>query len=224
VTRSSGAGAVAAAVAVRDGEAADTAASAARRPAGGRPRSEQAEEAILEAVVDQFADGVTFSAMSMETIASAAGVGKATIYRRWPNKQALVLDALARKMCLPAQHPPGRGVREDLIFLVEEMRSRLCAERAGAVWAMMMHECRANPQLFGGFQREVLEPRREVYREVLRRGVATGELRADLDVERTLAMLTGPVLLVTRLNPPAEPVTEQFSAGVVDDLLRGIGS
>lgn len=197
---------------------------APRRAGGGRPRSEQAEDAILEAVVDLFAGGVTYSAMSVEMIASGAGVGKATIYRRWPNKQAVVLDALERKMCQPSQAPPGTTVRDDLIFLVEQMRSRLCAERAGAVWAMLMHESRANPQLLGGFQREVLEPHREAYRQVLRRGIATGELRADLDVERTLAMLTGPVLLVTRLNPPEEPVTAQFSTSIVDDLLHGIGT
>jgi AcrR family transcriptional regulator len=201
------------------------AASRDRRPGGpGRPRSEQAEEAILDAVFDLFADGIMYSAMSMEMIASAAGVGKATIYRRWPNKEALVIDAVDRRMGFPGQSPPGRAVREDLIFLVEEMRTRLCDERTGAVWGMLMHESRANPQLLERYQRDVIEPRREIFRQVLRRGIASGELRADLDVERTVAMLTGPVLLLTRLYLPPTPVTAEFSTAVVDDLLRGMGA
>jgi hypothetical protein len=70
------------------------------------------------------------------------------------------------------------------------------------------------------YQDAVIEPRREQYREVLRRGVASGELRADLDVERTTVMLTSTMLFVTKLYPTFE-VTAEYCAGLVDDLLRG---
>ena len=97
---------------------------AGRRP--GRPRSDQAEEAILDAVFSLFSEGTTYDALSMEMIAAAAKVGKATIYRRWPNKEALVIDAICRRL-----HPekdvtvPGVSVREDLIFLLDMMRRHL---------------------------------------------------------------------------------------------------
>src|SRR5438105_3885308 len=67
---------------------------AVRRP--GRPRSEAAEKAILEAVIDLFIEGEPYGTLSVEQIAARAGVGKATLYRRWPNKEALVIDAVAR--------------------------------------------------------------------------------------------------------------------------------
>src|SRR6185437_2476239 len=67
---------------------------ATRRP--GRPRSEQVEDAILDAVISLLGQGTSYDALSMELIASKAGVGKAAIYRRWANKEALVLATLRR--------------------------------------------------------------------------------------------------------------------------------
>jgi AcrR family transcriptional regulator len=194
---------------------------AARRP--GRPRSGQAEEAILDAVFSLFAEGATYDGLSMEMIASAAKVGKATIYRRWPNKEALVIDAVSRRL-----HPekdlraPGGTVRDDLLHLLEVMRTHLQAKDTGPAYSVLTQMSGGNPALYKRYHDIVIEPRRELYREVLRRGVATGELRADLDVERAMVILTAAMLMVTRLNPPAEPVGPDFSEGLVSDLCRGI--
>ncbi len=191
-----------------------------RRP--GRPRSDQAEEAILDAVLSLFSDGATYDALSMEMIATAAKVGKATIYRRWPNKEALVIAAIGRRL-----HPeneirvPGVSVREDLISLLEMMRGHLQDECTGPAYNVLSQVSVRNPNLYRRYHEVVIEPRRELYRQVLRRGIANGELREDLDVERAMLMLTSTMLTVTRHNPPPEPVGRDFSAALVDDLLRG---
>lgn len=195
---------------------------AARRP--GRPRSEQAEAAILDAVLDLFAAEVGYDDMSMETIAASAGVGKATIYRRWANKEALVIDAIRRRM-----HPvdivppaPDLPVRESLVYLLDAMREHLQDGQAGGVYSVLIREARANSVLWERYNQEVIEPRRDQFRLVLRRGRDSGVLRADLDVERAMIMLTSAVLFVTRMCSADTPgITAEYTAGLVDDLLRG---
>jgi AcrR family transcriptional regulator len=198
-----------------------------RRP--GRPRSEQAEAAILDAVLGLFAAEVGYDDMSMETIAAAAGVGKATIYRRWPNKEALVIDAI-RLRVHPDDVPCDRtgpvfadlSVREALVRLLEGMRRHLLDQEAGGVYTVLMRESRAKSQLWARYNQQVIEPRREVFREVLRRGRETGDLRADLDVERAMIMLTSTMLFATRMTQSDAPgITAEYSAGLVDDFLRG---
>jgi AcrR family transcriptional regulator len=193
---------------------------AARRP--GRPRSDQAEEAIIDAVFSLFSDGASYDALSMEMIAAAAKVGKATIYRRWPNKEGLILDAICRRLDPKKKiGVPGVSVREDLVYLLELMREHLQHQSSGPAFNVLNQVGISNPTLYRRYHEVVIEPRRDAYREVLRRGIATGELREDLDVERAMLMLTAPMLTATRHHPPPVPVGPDFSEGLADDLLRG---
>src|SRR5215472_3964049 len=96
-----------------------TAVTTAVRKAG-RPRSEQADRAIIEAALDLFAESGP-EGLCIERVAARAGVGKATIYRRWPGKEDLLLDALAA-LTVPLPAPKGVSVREDLAALVDAMR------------------------------------------------------------------------------------------------------
>jgi AcrR family transcriptional regulator len=186
----------------------------------GRPRSAKADEAILEAVLDLLQDGVAVDALSIEAVAARAGVGKATIYRRWANKESLLVDAVRR---LKGDPPvvAGVSIRDDLIMVLSAM-GRPRDTRALRVLPCLVPEVLRNPVQYRLYQ-EVVEPRREVMREVLRRGVRTGELRPDLDVEITLAMLTGPILIqkLLRWNPAIDDQT--LPERVVDTVLAGIG-
>lgn len=191
----------------------------ARRP--GRPRSEQVEDAILDAVISLLSQGVNYDLLSMEMIAATAGVGKAAIYRRWANKEALVLATLQRTFhSTPRTAPPGVSVREDLLDLIKQMRKNVTETHEGTAFAVLIQTLASNRDVMYRYQETVIEPRREQYREVLRRGIANGELRPDLDVERATVMLTSTLLFVCKLYPMFV-VTEEYCVGLVDDLLRG---
>jgi AcrR family transcriptional regulator len=195
---------------------------APRRP--GRPRSEQVEDAILDAVIDLLGANVSFDLLSMETIAVKAGVGKAAIYRRWPNKEALVLATLQRTFhSTPRRPPAGETARDQLIDLLKQMRSNIIDTHEGTAFAVLLQTLASNPDLMHRYQETVIEPRREQYRETLRKGIANGELRPDLDVERATIMLTSTMVFVCKLFPAFE-VTEEYCVGLVDDLLRGAGA
>jgi AcrR family transcriptional regulator len=189
-----------------------------RRP--GRPRSERADQAIIEAALSLFAESGP-EGLCIERVAARAGVGKATIYRRWPGKEDLLLDAIAA-LKTPLPEPAGRSVREDLVTLVGTLCQDSADPRRAREFALLLGEGAKYPRLMARYVETVLEPRREVVRAVLRRGVASGELRPDLDVDAALFMLVGAV--VARRGHEQQAVPAGYAERVVDELLRGLGA
>ena len=196
------------------GEAPD----AARRP--GRPRSERAEqsiiEATLEALVERGIDGV-----HCEDVAARAGVGKATLYRRWGGKEDLLIAAFAA-MKHPLPEPRGESVREDLITLLTVVAADADDPRFAQQYALLHGAGERYPRLVARYREEVVEPRRDLVRAVLRRGIETGELRPGLDVEVAMLMLTGAVMARGKHDPT--PAAPGFVDSAVDELLRGIAA
>jgi AcrR family transcriptional regulator len=193
-----------------------------RRP--GRPRSEQADRAIIEAALSLFAESGP-DGLCIEQVAARAGVGKATIYRRWPGKEDLLLDALAA-LKTPLPEPRGRSVREDLVAVLGAMCRDAADPRRARQFSLLQGEGAKYPRLMARFIETVVEPRREVVRSVLRRGVATGELREDADIEAALYLLRGAALASTALATTGhqEPIPSDYAQRVVDTLLRGLAS
>ncbi|MFC3742676.1 TetR/AcrR family transcriptional regulator [Paractinoplanes deccanensis] len=198
--------------------ASETIDAAQERKAPGRPRNAQADEAILDAVLGLLSEGLSAAAVSIEAVAARAGVGKATIYRRWPNKDALLMDAI-RGMKGPLPEPVGESVRDDLIALVKANRSGR-AKRYSQVTACLIPELLRDDNLFEMWQ-TVMEPRRDVTRGVLRRGVENGELRADLDIEMAVLMMTAPSMVHGMLRWAPKVPEEGFAESLVDAFLRG---
>ena len=186
----------------------------------GRPRSARAHEAILEAILELIAEGMSVDALSIEAVAARAGVGKATIYRRWPNKQAMLSEAV-QELKGPPHQPVGSNVRERLISLVSKIATG--DERVARIFPCMLPEMLRSEAVYELWQ-GIIEPRREVMREVLRQGIADGELRADIDLETVCSVLTGPVLVsrVMRWNPRLD--NEALPVQVVDMVLGGIAA
>jgi AcrR family transcriptional regulator len=192
---------------------------AQRRP--GRPRSEQAEQAIIDATLDLFAEQ-GFEGVCVEAVAARAGVGKATIYRRWPNKEELLLAAFG-SLKSPYPEPQGVSVRDDLVAMVKVMCADKSDPRKANRYALLLGEGEKYPRLMARYKETVVEPRREAMREVIRRGIKTGELRADTDVEVAMLVLTGTVLAREKAGNP-DALNEEFATRVVDGLLFGLVS
>jgi AcrR family transcriptional regulator len=188
------------------------------RKAPGRPRNARADEAIIEAVLALLTGGQSADGISIEAVAAKAGVGKATIYRRWPNKEALLIDAVA-SMKGPLPVPTGESVRDDLVLLVGSGRTKRL-EQYGKATACLLPEMVRSAEMHRVHQ-SVMEPRRNLMRQVLRRGIENGELRADLDVELTLLMLSGPALAQNMLRWNPLVPEEGFAEALVDAVLRG---
>ena len=187
----------------------------ARRP--GRPRSEQAEQAIIEATLDVFAEQ-GFEGVCVELVAARAGVGKATIYRRWPNKEELLLAALG-SLKSPYPEPQGDSVREDLLAIIEVMCADKADPRKARRYALLLGEGEKYPRLMARYKAEVVEPRRDMIRSVIRRGIGTGELRPDTDVEISMLTLTGAIMAQEKSLDGK--LDGDFAARLVDGLLRG---
>jgi AcrR family transcriptional regulator len=189
------------------------------RRAPGRPRSARADEAIIEAVLDLLAEGSNIEALSMEAVAARAGVGKATIYRRWPNKEALVVHALAA-LKGPMPEILGESIREDLLALLRPIGAAR-STRAGRIMPCLIPEVQRNPEMAESY-RQLTEPRRELVRDVLRRGIADGELRADIDIDATVAMLTGPMVAQSMLSTYPSVDLTKLPEQIVDTMLPGL--
>ena len=193
-----------------------TARGAEKRP--GRPRSERAEQAIIDAALDAFAE-VGVEGIRLEDVAARAGVGKATLYRRWAGKEDLVIAARAT-MKSPLPPPRGESVRDDLIAMVDVMAHDSDNPCYARQFAMLHGEGERYPKLMARYKETVVEPRRETIRSAIRQGMASGQLRPDTDVEIAMLTLTGAVM--ARGKHEATEAAPDFAARVVDQLLRGI--
>ncbi len=198
--------------------AADTGRSGADHRRPGRPRSEQAEQAIIEATLDLFAEQ-GFEGVCVEAVAARAGVGKATIYRRWPNKEELLLAAFG-SLKSPYPEPGGVCARDDLVAMLSVMCADMADPRKARRYALLLGEGRKYPRLMERYTETVVKPRREAMRAVIRRGIESGELRADIDVEIAQLALTGTIL--AREKSADGGLDGDFAARVVDELMLGL--
>ena len=189
---------------------------AARRP--GRPRSERAEQAILDAAIEAVGEN-GIDGVSCEDVAARAGVGKATLYRRWAGKEDLLIAAFGA-LKRPMPQPRGESVRADLIALLSVIAADNDDPRFTQRFALLHGAGDRYPRLLARYREEIVEPRRELIRTVLRRGMENGELRPDIDVEITMLLLTGAMMARGKHDPT--PAAPGFVASAVDEMLLGI--
>ncbi|MFF7788818.1 TetR/AcrR family transcriptional regulator C-terminal ligand-binding domain-containing protein [Streptomyces sp. NPDC007991] len=189
-------------------------------PARGRPRSEAVERAIIEGLMKLLEEGVSLAELSIERVARTAGVGKATIYRRWSGKEELFVDVL-RAVEPPEPPLPGTSMRDDLVALLEQARRRGLANRSSAILTNVHAQMKSSPKIWAAYEAMVLAPRRRLGLEILRRGQENGELRTDVDLELLGDLFIAPVLVRSVLRPDAD-LPDDLAAKVVDTLLEGL--
>jgi AcrR family transcriptional regulator len=182
----------------------------------GRPRSVEAERAILDATLELLAE-TSISGLTVEAIAARAGVGKATIYRRWPSKLPLVVNAIKS---LPELRVPNSGtLRGDLREIVRGLANILQSSPLGRVLPHLIAEGGWDSQLDEAIGHYV-NVRRVPLVEVVRRAVERGEVSPAVDAEALADLLAGPI--VNRLFFSRRPLDGKFVEFVVRTVLAGM--
>jgi AcrR family transcriptional regulator len=191
-----------------------------RQVGPGRPRSPEAEGAILDATLWLLAqDGL--EGLSMDAVAARAGVGKATIYRRWPSREDLVKSALGT-LTSEIVLPNTGHVRDDLISLLQQFQRAVTRTLPDEFRPRLIAITLSSPRLFDVFLANVLQPRRQAFVDVLERGKARGELRPDLDADFAFLLIHGPILQMALIGGGRGLSNPETPASLVDALLEGL--
>ena len=186
----------------------------------GRPRSDQAHRAILDATRELIIEG-GFHQLRLEHVAARAGVGKATIYRHWRSKEALALDVLL-ELAAPYLAVEETGdTRDELTSAVRNAIRALTDTAFGPVIRALLSQIAINPSLGDPFRATVVQARRGEVGRVIARGIERGDLRADADVDIATELLIGPVYF--RLMFGGE-LSGSLADQVVEAVLRGYGA
>src|SRR3954454_22425541 len=198
-----------------DAAASTSARSGARRV--GRPREARADRAILTAALELMAEhGVR--ALRVDEVSRRAGVGKATIYRRYRSKDQLVTEAVGALVNQEIEIPDSGSTREDLLVLMREAVELYSGTLAAKLMPGIVDEMSRNGELAAIARARFLPRRRAALRVVFERGIERGDLRRDLDVDFALDVLAGP-LFYRRLITGGS-IAEGLSQPFVELILR----
>jgi len=177
------------------------------------------DQSILEAALDLFLeDG--FDAMSIESVADRAGVGKTTIYRRWRSKEELVvatIDTLYEGM----EIPDTGDALADLTTVVRHMHGLIRNTKAGHALPRMASELARGTPLGRAYMRNVMAPRLAAAGAALQRAKDRGELRMDLDVQIAVASIVGPMMFLVVTGGMAN-FDDDLAARLVDQAIDGM--
>ena len=183
----------------------------------GRPRSERAHQAILTAARELLIEK-GFADLRLEHVAARAGVGKATIYRRWASKEALAQDLLAHLAGPHIAITDSGDTREELLAAVTNPMRAVTETDFGPVIRALLSEIASDPSMGDPFRATVVAARRAEVARVIRRGIARGDLRSDADAEIATELLVGPVYFRLMFGGVLDA---GFAERVVDSVIRG---
>jgi AcrR family transcriptional regulator len=189
-----------------------------QEPRKGRPRSGRLHQAILETAFNLVLD-MGFRAVSIEAIAAKTGVGKTTIYRRWPNKAAVIMDAFTMKVGSGSLFPKASSVTESIRLQMRAM-ARSFRGGDGALVKALLAEAQFDPELAKAFRERWTLPRRKLARSVIDEAIRQGELRSDIDPEDAIDLLYAPIYY--RLQMSTGPLSDTYIDGIFDRAMKGL--
>ncbi len=181
----------------------------------GRPRSEKRKQAILSSTLELL-QGCGFADLSIEAVAAKAEVGKATVYRWWPNKAALIADAFRSSAEEELRFPDTGSVLTDMALQMKQLVQILRGKR-GRIVAALIGGGQCDTTLVDAFRERFLRPRRQEAYETLRRGIQRKELPEDSDMDLILDALYGPIYMrfLIRHSTPTEVFIDELCRMVI---------
>jgi AcrR family transcriptional regulator len=185
----------------------------------GRPRSSEAHRRILDAARELLSEE-GFSDLRLEHVAARAGVGKATIYRRWGSKEALAEELLAELAGPHIAVAETGDTRTELLAAVANPMRAVTATPFGPVIRALLSQIAVNPTLGDPFRATVVQARRDEIGRVIARGIARGDLRPDADPAIATELLVGPVYFRLMFGGDLD---DAFAKRIVDAVLTGYG-
>ncbi|MER9969095.1 TetR/AcrR family transcriptional regulator [Mesorhizobium sp. M0060] len=185
-----------------------------------RPRGADATAAILRAALE-LGEEVGFDALTIEGIGERTGVAKTTIYRRWPNVSAVVMDAFLAEVTKAAPIQEKATARESFAASMK-LLARAYRGQQGRIMRPLLGRAQTDDRLLEAVKMRWVEPRRQIAREIVRLGIANGELRPGLDPDVVLDALYGPIyhrLLVPYVN---SDISDAYIEAVVEAVFGGL--
>jgi AcrR family transcriptional regulator len=184
----------------------------------GRPLDGQRDQLIHNMTLKLMGE-IGYDALSIESVAKQAGVSKATIYRRYPNKMEMVLGSLEHNLSDPPMPNTGNGLN-DLQLMAKLIVTYALNDRARCMFGCMMVARSRHPELAEAMRKRVVGPRRARGKEVIDRTISRGELPQDTPVELLMDMIFGPLFI---RHARGDEVSESDAATLVEKVWLGMG-
>jgi AcrR family transcriptional regulator len=181
----------------------------------GRARSESARIAILNATLNLL-ETHSLQQITIEAIAKEAGVGKATIYRWWPSKVSVVIDAFVQNHIVQTPMPKGGSCREAIAAHIHRMVQQY-AGKGGRLVAQILAEGQSDPEVLCEFRERFFYGRRAMVREVIEEGRRNGEFRTDINAEFLMDVVYSPVYF--RLIMGHLPLDQEFAGELAESAM-----
>ncbi|MEV6768271.1 TetR/AcrR family transcriptional regulator [Nocardia sp. NPDC051030] len=181
-------------------------------------RNPRSHRAILDAAYELSVRS-GYAKLTVDTIAAAAGVGKQTIYRWWPSKAAVALDAVNERMNPATDFPDTGDIVADLQTQIASLTKALTGD-IGAIYRGVIAEAQTDPRIAAAVRDTIVEPRITACRQRLDHAIALGQIRDDIPTRAMVEMLYGPVYYRYLLGAPDDEV--RASAELVGYILEGL--
>ena len=190
----------------------------AQATGGGRPRSPRIHQAILKSAADLVLES-GFRAISMDDIAARAKVGRMTIYRRWCNKAAIIMDAFVARVDPGTLFVPARTYTESIRLQMRSM-AKVFRGRDGALIRALLAEAQFDPRLAAELRDRWTMPRRKMAIAYFQQGINDGFLRPDVDPDAMIDILYAP--LYYRLQTGTGPLSDAYVDEIFDHAMKGL--
>ncbi|WP_432856494.1 TetR/AcrR family transcriptional regulator [Amycolatopsis sp. CA-161197] len=182
-------------------------------------RSSRTRRAVLDATAALMAEG-GLTATTVDAIRNRSGVSKTTIYKHWPNRLCVAVDAFAERLASDASLPDTGTVRGDFREQIRRV-SAYYASPVGSVFAQLLANAIQDPVASEWFQTRLLASRQRGIHQLWDRAVSRGEVRSEIDPDLALDLMFGPVMW--RLVSGRRLVTADEADTIVDSVLNGLG-